>query len=231
MSSEQRTFVFSVTFIIIFAVLLSTIPIGLLGQGADPDMITSVDPNVVAGFSDSEAYQQSNFTGGIYEYELGGNTWLCLGPGTGFALGAKVLFAGFLWLGAMNLVKFVSSEGVDRGEALLFTEIETDADEGTISYELLYVDTGNAAGGFSVYWNSTEYTDPANAWGNDSIYLLHGVGLESTAVIDIGSLLLDLLTLQIPEVPLLVNILLAVPIWAAIVYLIWYIIKEMIPFL
>ena len=229
--SEQKRFVFSVTFIIIFSVFLSTIPVGLLGEGADPDMITSVDPNVVAGFSDTETYQESNFTSGLYEYELGGRTWVCLGTGTGFALGAKVLFAGFLWLGGIDQVKFVSSEGVDRGTALLFTEIGTDANEGTISYELLYVDTGNVAGSFIVYWNSTEYTYPANAWGNDSIYLMHGVGLESTAVIDIGSLLLDLLTLQIPEVPLLINVLLAVPIWASIVYLIWFIIKEMIPFI
>jgi len=142
LATEQRTFVFSVTFIIIFAVLLSTIPVGLLGEGADPDMVTSVDPNVVAGFSDSETYQESNFTGVFYEYDLGGRTWLCLGQGTGFALGAKVLFAGFLWLGVLDQVKFVSPEGVNRGEELLFTEIGTDTDEGIVSYELLYVDTG-----------------------------------------------------------------------------------------
>ena len=113
--SEQKTFVFSVTFIIIFSVFLSTIPVGLLGEGASPDMVSSVDPNVVAGFSDSETYQQSNFTAGLYEYDLGGRTWVCLGTGTGFALGAKVLFAGFLWLGGIDQVKFVSSEGIDRG--------------------------------------------------------------------------------------------------------------------
>ena len=228
--SEQKTFVFSVTFIIIFSVFLSTIPVGLLGEGTDPDMITAVDPNVVAGFSDTETYQESNFTTGLYEYELGGRTWICGGTGVSFGIGAKILFAGFLWLGGLDLVKFVSSEGIDRGQSLLFTEIETDSNEGTISYELLYVDTGNAAGSFIVYWNSTLYSDPKDAWDNDVIYLMHGVGLESTAVIDIGSLLLDLLTLQIPQVPLLVNVLLAVPIWASIVYLIWFIIKEMIPF-
>ena len=228
--AEQRTFVFSVTFIIIFSVLLSTIPVGLLGAGTDPDMITSVNPNVVAGFSDTETYQESNFTTGLYEYDLGGRTWLCIGSGTSFVLVAKIFFAGFLWLGGIDQVKFISSEGVDRGTELLFTEIATDADEGTIIYEIMYVDTGNAAGSFIVYWNSTLYTDPKDAWDNDSIYLIHGIGLESTAVIDIGSLLLDLLTLQIPQVPLLVNVLIAVPIWASIVYLIWYIIKEMIPF-
>lgn len=229
--SEQKTFVFAVTFIIIFATFLSTIPVGLLGEGSEPDMIGSVDPSVVAGFTDTETYQQSNFSGIFYEYDLGGRTWRCEGYDTYFRLATKVFVFGFLWLGGLDRVKFISPEGVNRGEALLFSEIETDASEGTISYELLYVDTGNAAGSFIVYWNITEYTDPKDAWDNDVIYLMHGVGLESTAVIDIGTLLLDLLTLQIPEVPLLVNVLLAVPIWASIVYLIWFIIKEMIPFL
>lgn len=229
--SEQRTFVFSVTFIIIFSVFLSTIPVGLLGEGTDPDMITPVSPNVVAGFSDSETYQESNFTLGFYYYELNGREWVSTGLGAGIELYSKILFAGFLWLGGIEPVKFISSEGVDRGSSLLFTEIETDADEGTISYDMLYVDTGNAAGSFIIYWNSTLYSDPTDAWDNDVIYFLHGVGLESTAVIDIGSLLLDLLTLQIPEVPLLVNVLLAVPIWSSIIYLIWFIIKEMIPFI
>ena len=228
--AEQRTFVFSVTFIIIFSVFLSTIPVGLLGEGTDPDMITSVDPNVIAGFSDTETYQESNFTTGLYDYDLGGRSWRCYGTGVSFVLVAKVLFAGFLWLGGLEPVKFISSAGVDRGTELLLTEIATDADEGTISYEMLYVDNGNAAGSFIVYWNSTLYSDPSDAWDNDVLYLMHGVGLESTAVIDIGSLLLDLLTLQIPQVPLLINVLIAVPIWASIIYLIWFIIKEMIPF-
>ena len=228
--AEQRTFVFSVTFIIIFSVFLSTIPVGLLGAGTDPDMITSVDPNVVAGFSATETYQESNFSSGQYEYDLGGRTWVCVGTVGGFGIGAKVFFAGFLWLGGIDLIKFISSEGVDRGTGLTFPEIETDSTDGYIGYEMLYVDTGSAAGSFIVYWNSTLYSDPSDAWDNDVIYLMHGVGLESTAVIDIASLLLDLLTLQIPQVPLLINVLIAVPIWASIIYLIWFIIKEMIPF-
>ena len=194
-------------------------------------MIKSVNPNVVAGFSDIETYQESNFSSGQYEYVLGGRTWVCVGTVGGFGIGAKVFFAGFLWLGGIDLVKFISSEGVDRGTGLTFPEIETDSTDGYIGYEMLYVDNGHAAGSFIVYWNSTEYTDPLDAWNNDVIYLMHGVGLESTAVIDIGSLLLDLLTLQIPQVPLLINVLIAVPIWASIIYLIWFIIKEMIPFI
>lgn len=232
MSSEQRTFVFSITFIIIFSVLIATIPIGLLGRGETPDMITPVDPNTVAGFSDSEEFMKGNFTEyGTYEYELGAPNWYCTNFGSGFALGAKILLFGFLWLGGLESVKFVSSDGDDRGETLLFTEIDSDDDDGMVSYEMLFVDNGNAAGTFIIYWDITTYSGSSDAWAADALYCIHGVGLESSAVIDIGSLLIDLLTLQLPDVPLLVNILIVVPIWAGIVYILWYIIKEMIPFL
>lgn len=241
MSSEQRTFVFSITFIIIFSVLVATIPIGLLGVGETPDMIIPVDPNTIAGFSDSEEFMEGNFTGyATYEYELNTQTWYCrivgivqIGMPTdwGFALGTKILIFGFLWLGGLESVKFVSSDGVDRGETLGFTEIDADAEDGTASYQLLFVDNGNAAGTFIIYWDTTTYSGSSDAWFADAMYCIHGVGLESSAVIDIGSLLIDLLTLQLPEVPLLVNIIIVVPIWAGIVYILWYIIKEMIPFL
>jgi len=230
--SEQRTFVFSITFIIIFSVLVATIPIGLLGKGENPDMITPVDPNTVAGFSDSDEFMEGNFTEyGTYEYVLNTRDWYCTNTGSGFALGAKILLFGFLWLGGLESVKFISSDGDDRGETLTFTEMDIDAEDGFASYELLYVDTGNAAGTFIIYWDITAYAGSYAAWFADALYCIHGVGLESSAVIDIGSLLIDLLTLQLPEVPLLVNILIVVPIWAGIVYILWYIIKEMIPFL
>lgn len=232
MGTEQRTFVFSIIFIILFSVLIATIPLGLHGLGETPDMITPVDPNTVAGFSDSEEFMKGNFTEyGTYEYELNDKTWYCTNIGSGFALGVKVLLFGFLWLGGLESVKFISSDGGDRGETLLFTEIDADDDDGLASYELLYVDNGNAAGTLIIYWDITTYSGAYDAWAADALYCIHGVGLESSAVIDIGSLLIDLLTLQLPEVPLLVNILIVVPIWAGIVYILWYIIKEMIPFL
>jgi len=231
MGSEQRTFVFSIVFITLFSVLVATIPLGLRGQGETPDMITPVDPNTVAGFSASEEFMKGNFTEyGTYDYVLNTKNWYCTNIGSGFALGAKILLFGFLWLGGLESVKFVSDSD-DRGETLTFTEIDTDAEDGFASYSMLFVDNGNAAGTFIIYWDITAYDDSYSAWFADALYCIHGVGLESSAVIDIGSLLLALLTLQLPNVPLLINILIVVPIWAGIVFILWYIIKEMIPFL
>ena len=81
------------------------------------------------------------------------------------------------------------------------------------------------------YYNTTTYATASLAWDADALYFLHGVGIESTATNDIGALIISLLLLQLPEVPPLIAVFLAVPIWACIVYVLWFIIKEMIPFL
>ena len=229
---------FAVTFIVIFATLLATIPVGLQGQGETPDIFIPVDPSIVSGFSDTADYQKSDFNdmGTYFDYaypvQLAGRDWIAvyIVP-QGFQLGAKILYGGFLWLGTLDSVKFVSSEGIDREASLSFAEIEEDADDGVIRYSLTYYANGASAGGFVVYWNTTTYgSDPSDAWDADGLFIVHGVGFSETATSDIGSLLVQLLFLQLPDVPLLVNILLVTPIWACIIFVLWFIIKEMIPF-
>lgn len=229
MSSEQQGFVFSVVFIVVFSALLSSIPAGLYGPGLIPDMITPVNPNLIADFTDSIDFVRSNFTFPNYFYNLGGRSWVCMADDTYFFLWAKVLIGGILWLGGTDACEFIFN-GEDRGESLTFAEIEADANDGTVRYSLAYVLNGNSAGGFVIYWNTTDYSDPSDAWLADGLYLLHGVGIENTANMNIVVLLVSLLLLQLPDVPLLVNVLIAVPIWAGIVYILWYIIKETIPF-
>lgn len=227
MASEMRGFVFCITFILIFSGLLSTIPTGLQGAGNTPSDLIPVDPSILTEFTDGENYTRAAFSGVIliYEYVLGGKTWLCSTDETAFMLASKVLFW-ILWLGQLDYVNFG-----DRGDTLTFAEIDEDADDGRAKYTLQHVDSGQSAGGFIAYWNTTTYDNSTHAWDNDKLYLLHGVGLENTATTDIGSLLVGLLLLQLPEIPTLVNLLLAVPLWASIVYVLWFIIKEMIPFL
>jgi hypothetical protein len=230
MSSEQRGFVFSVTFIVIFSIFLATIPIGLHGPGLTPSMVTPVDPNLLTGFSDSVYFTRADFVLYKYSYDLGGRSWICSTDDTAFTLTAKVLVGGIFWLGGLDICKFISPTGVDRGEILSIAEIQEDASDGSVRYSLKYDANGNGAGGFVAYWNTTQYATAAIAWPANGLYLLHGVGIETTATANIGALLVSLLLLQLPDVPLLVNVLIAVPIWAGIVYIIWFIIKEMIPF-
>jgi len=228
---EYRGFIFAITFIIFFAGLVVAVPSGLEGQGLDPDGVVPLDTAVIFGFEDYEnwtmtalnAYDQYQYTFNLRDW------WFGYYAGT-VQFGAKIIYAGFLWLGQLDSCEFISSEGVNRGTVLSYEEIDTDAENGTASYNLLYLVNGADAGGFVFYWNSTEYESSLDAFIADDVNFMHGVGIASTAPVDITSLLVGLLLLQLPNCPPLINLLLATPVYAAVVFLIWFIIKESMPF-
>lgn len=228
---EMRGFVFSIVFIIVFSTLLATIPTGLQGAGNNnPDPIIPVNPNLLTDFSDSETFKKSDFASGLYWYPaiLGGYYFLCGFVTDSFYVSAKALFFG-IWFGALSAVDFIYDNGTTDYGGVSFTDIDNNAVDGVVRFTLVFQADGNPAGGFLFYWNTTTYADSETAWNADGLHLLHGVGM--TANTDIASLLISLLFLQLPNVPVLVNMFLAVPIWACIVYVLWFIIKEMIPFL
>jgi len=232
--SEQRTFVFAVTFIIIFSALLGSIPVEFQGQGSTAESLIPINPNLLSDFAATEEYDQTDFIGittlyYVYDLPVGGTTFECNYYDNAFSLGAHTLFVG-LWLGGMSWINFISDNGTNHGLSVSFSDLVNDAEEGAVRYTLQYEDTGNSAGGFVFYWNTTTYSDnPEDAWDNDELYLLHGTGL--TANTDIASLLLALMFLQLPEVPTLVNLLIIPPIWGGIIFVVWFIIKSMIPLL
>ena len=232
--SEQRTFVLSVTFIIVFSALIGSIPVDFQGQGATVETVTPVNPNLLSDFAETEEFDKTDFSGAPilgFTYDLpdvAGTTFECRFYASTFSLGAHALFFG-LWLGAQNWINFISDNGTNHGLSVTFSDLENDADNGTVRYTLRYDDSGLSAGGFLFWWNTTTYSDPSDAWDNDDLLLLHGVGL--TANTDIASLLLSLMFLQLPDVPFLVNVLLITPIWGSIIFVLWFIIKSMIPFI
>ena len=230
----MRGFVFAVVFIVIFGALLASIPVGFQGTGDTIDLIIPVDPSILTDFTDAETYQKDNFTlvGSvyIYEYNLANRDWIAATDEITFELAAKV-YLWFLWLGQIDQVKFTSPDGVDRGTDISFADIDLDSDDGAVRYSMQFTASGAAAGALVCYYNTTTHATASDAWDADGLYFLHGVGIESSATNDIGALIISLLLLQLPEVPPLIGMFLAVPIWACIVYVLWFIIKEMIPFL
>lgn len=232
MASEQYGFVFAVVFMVVFAALIGSMPTGYQGAGETVNNVTPVDPNLLTDFTDYQNYTKDalDFTYAYY-YDLGGRSWIFQQSGSEFLLSAKVLILGFLWLGGIDQVKFTLNTGVDRGQTLSLAEIEEDAPDGSAYYSLTYLTDGNSAGGLVIYWNTTLYSDPTDAWDNNVLYMVHGVGIDSTVAPNILSLLFSVLTLTLPDVPVLLNILIATPVWASLLYIIWFLIKEMIPFL
>jgi hypothetical protein len=228
--TEMRGFVFAVTFILIFAALLNTIPAGLNGSGAtlDSNVISPVNPSIIAGWTDSESYTAANLTALEYEYNLNDEDWIFSAKlPNAITLSSKVVW--LIFVIGYDACTYTSGT-VKRGTILTFDDIETDMEDGLVTYSMIR-ESGNAAGDLVIYYNTTDYESVADAWAAEELYFVHGVGISNTATNNVGALLISLLLFQLPDVPFLVNALIAVPIWAVVVYVLWYVIKEMIPFL
>lgn len=227
---------FSVVFILVYTGLFISIPIGLRGPGGEASEIIAVNPNLVMSFAESANWTSGDYAPAVapfydYTYTLGVNDYRSVTDDSTFlSLSAKQYWL-VLWLGDVDPVKFVSENGTDRGVTLYFDDIDEDAANGTAVYSMTFTEAGQSAGTLICWWNETVYSTVANAWAADELQIIHGLGIAEAAVLDIGSLLISLLLFQLPDVPVLINILLAGPIWACIIYIMWFIIKEMTPFL
>lgn len=228
--AEMRGFVFSLIFIVVFAGLLIAVPIGLNGAGTTPEELTPLDPNFVLGYANTENFSTSDFSsGGLlrleYQYVLNSATWIMVfyEPAGPFTLYIATWFS-------YEFMNFVSLDSTTQTDELNFYDINDNAVNGQVVFKLISVTTGKSHGELVIWWNTTLYTGASDAWNNNALYFVHGQGFDEGATSDMGALLLNLLTLQLPNVPILVNLLLATPIWATMIYVIWYVVKEMIPF-
>ena len=233
-SGEQAGFVFAVTFIVLFAGLTAMVPIEIQGAGATTEILVPVDPSLISDWTDYEDFNKTNMTlfgsfYSIYYDALGGFDWSAgfLVTTETFTVGAKIYWGPF-WLGALDYVQFISTEGTNYDTWLTLSDIENDGVDGAAKYNLIFSESGNDAGDFIFYWNSTTYSSPSDAWDNSDLVLVHGVGFAPNT--DIVSLLVGILFLQLPDVPVQINLLLAVFPWASVVYIIWFIVKESLPF-
>ena len=233
---EMRGFVFAVVFIIVFSTLLASVPAGLQGPNEQPDTIIPVDPNVLTGFAETKEWERSDYSlygYGIYYYDydaFGGRDWRTTTDDETFLTLVAKSTLWIFWFGGTDACEFKAPSGINRGTQLTFDAIDADDEEGLVVYSMRFTENGNAAGSLVVYWNNTAYPSITDAWPANNVTLLHGVGFDTTATTNIGALIVSLLFLQLPDVPVLINMFLAVPIWACIVFVIWFIVKEMIPF-
>ncbi len=226
--AEMKGFAFVVSFLLIYSAFLSTVPPGILTDTYENPALTEIDPQLLVGFDSWVSYNATNYTTGYLSYSLGGHEWASWESSGDYKLGAKVIVWG--WWISTALCDFLV-DGESHGylfTSLLWTTVYADADNGTVRYSAVnrFVTSGVV---FS--WNTNDYTYPWDAWGNDSLQIVHGIGASEQSPQNALSLVLGMLTFSLPGIPFLLQILLSSPVYASILYLIWFLVKEVIPLL
>lgn len=233
---EMRGFVFSVVYIMLFSLLVGTIPVGLQGLEGNANVVTPLDPEFLTGFQYQENWTRTDYAQfkvywKIYDYNLGGYKWRSqyYNVGKEFVHYRKITAWG-IWLGAVRTATFYCPNGTDRGETITFDEINGDSDDGITRYDMI-LGNGESAGSLIFGWNTTLYADSEDAWDNDVLVLVHGLGIDEIQSLNIGDLILGLLFWQVPEVPFALQAIIVFPLYACIAFLIFFFVISVIPFL
>ena len=224
--AEMKTFAFVVSFLLIYSAFLSTVPPGLLTETYENPIIADVNPQLLVGFDESVQYNSTSYTGNYYGYSLGGYEWASWESTTSYKMGVKAIVWAIWVSTALN--DFVNEAGENRGTELTFVEMQEDSDNGTVRYDAV---NRFVSSGVVFYWNTNDYATAALAWDADALQVIHGIGASVESPQNALSLVLGMLTFSIPGIPFLLQVLLSSPIYASILYLVWFFIKEVIPFL
>jgi len=229
-------FVFSVVYILLFSAFLGAVPVDLQGGGSDIDLPVPLDPVYLTGFEETDNWVRDNYTAGVglyyRSYALEGKDWQAsytTVTGLTFYHAQKFTVIPIIWIYLISC-EFHLANGTNRGTSLTIDDIEGDAENGTVKYDMFSSERGDNQGALIFYWNTTDYTDPEDAWDNDALHLVHGVGFTTTASNDVLALVLAVLLLQLPDVPALLGLLISAPLWACIAFVVWYLITALIPF-
>ena len=230
---EIQAFVFVVTFMLVFTGLVASTPTGLITTSYNNPVLPSVNQDLLGGFQFYTSYNSNDtyFTyygvNGQYDYQLGGFYWRASNSSSGLALGVKQIWI-VLWI-STDWCEFKSQDtGISRGESLSFSEIDEDMVNGTVKYNTLH---GGGGGTWVLYYNSGDdgWGSSYEAWINEELYIIHGLGVGDTAPQNVIGLLFGLMTLTLPDIPYLFQLILATPIWAMAIILTFLFIMKMIP--
>ena len=223
--AEMKNFAVVVSVLLIYSALLGTMPAGFMTATYETPELADIDPQLIVGFENYVTMNSTNFTAGGVDYDFGGHGWTAQVINGIFSLFYRTQFLIFIPVYTGTTLTF---ESFDRGDFLTWETIYTDSEDGLARYT---AKCPQLTSGLVFTWNTTDYTYPWDAWGNGSLIIVHGVGANiANAPLDVLSLLLAMLTYSVADIPPLLQVLLNSPIYASVLFLVWFIIKEVIPF-
>jgi len=128
---------------------------------------------------------------------------------------------------ADHKLTFVSLRGVNRGIELDINELTTDANGGNVTeYRARCKHTTYHIG---LSYNSTLYSSYSDAWDNGDVIIFFGVEFDQVNTsYNAFNVISMLLFFQLPEIDVYTNALMAIPLWAGIIYIAYIIVLRTI---
>ncbi len=113
----------------------------------------------------------------------------------------------------------LGTSGADRGTSFTPSELDGDYTGGNIRYTArcdhfqMFIFFG---------FNETLYSSPSDAWTNNALRILFAIEFDQTnTTVNAWSLISMMLFFQIPTIHPLLNVILTIPLWIALTYLVY----------
>jgi len=236
-NQELKSLVLVVSFLGLFAVWVTMIPSGFYASEYEGRELTV--PDYFEGIDIQTFSQTSNFTidfsgSQVFDeyFDLGG--WHMYFQGYKYGLDyLKAAHYASWWIFGWDYHYAdwcLTTSGANYGTELTFTDLDNiwDGQTNMIAFNCRTDQTQ-----WRVYfgWNTTTYAKPSDAIAANEMEVLYGIGFDKVNTsINAWNIVGSLLFFQMPDVHPLINLVIAIPIWAAIGYLVYVLILKAIPF-
>ena len=238
-SSEIKAFITVITFLGIFALLVSMIPGQFAVQSKTyrqvsvPEYFEAVD---IQSFAETKnltipAYDEYGLDCSVGGWELKIYPYYSdLGNIHELQLKHVDRWLGWLWIGEHHLTWRRKKDGIDLGIKLERDELLNAYDPDRNLAEFI-ASCEHVTVYVAFAYNTTKYEDIVDAWANSELWMLIAIGFDQVNTsTNAWNVVAKLLFFQAPEVHPVINALIAIPIWAAIAITMYILILKAIPF-
>lgn len=233
---ELKPLMVVISFLGIFAILAGTIPGEFYAASYEgreinvPEYFEAVD---ISSFMETYNFTIDDPSWFEEEWELGGYNWIMNADYDDNFIGlGKKNYWWFFWVGTTNM-KFRNTQGIDRGTFLNQEELNEDYDTEKDYTKYTCEGDDDPSVGCTVFFgfNTSKYDTPSQAWENGELYFMQGLGFDQiNTSTNAWNLVGMLLIFQMPNIHPIINMIIAIPLWICIAYLIFALILKVIPF-
>jgi hypothetical protein len=238
---ESRPFIMSFTFMVVYILLLSQIPVELYVHSYTqhdyniPPYFEGLDVGVYSlshNFTINDATTTQILGITIYDWSLGGFDWRLLTDVNYnyMMIGKRNMFGIFLI--STDYLDFIGESGNNRDTELYRREMNLDytGDESWVHYRMSLEAQPEVGCDIYLGFNTTLYNSPGEALENQALTVFQTMGLDDVYTsFNVWRLIGQLMFMTLPDIHPVLNVVLIAPIWANIVWTLLIVLSKLIP--